>query len=158
MSLLEVVIAMAIFVIGIVGVLSLFSYALVTMHATEENMIARQLARDAMESVYGARNSAQYSWPAIRNHAAGGIFVDGATSVTDPGPDGIVNSVNSTENISSITTPDGKKRYLKEFKREVAIKSVTDADDVRQVDITITYPVGGIIRSYVVSSYISQWN
>ena len=71
MSLIEVMIAAVVLVVGLVGILSLFSYIVATMAFADEEMIARQKAREAMESIVGARNSADYSWSDMANAPSG---------------------------------------------------------------------------------------
>ena len=161
MSLLEVLIAAVVLMIGMVGVLSLFSYAVVTMNFSDEEMIARQKAREALEGVVGARNSASYSWDAV-NNAPTGIFVSGATAMTQPGSDGLVNT-NDDTGVESITLPNGKTRVLSDFRRQISISPATvgglPSSTLRVVTVTITYPRGQFgTGTYQATGYISSWN
>ncbi len=161
MSLLEVMVAAVVLMIGMVGVLSLFSYAVVTMNFSDEEMIARQKAREALEGVVGARNSASYSWDDI-NNAPAGIFVSTATTMTNPGPDGIVNT-NDDSGVESITLPNGKTRVLSDFKRQITIAPATvgglPSSTLRTITVTITYPRGQFgTGTYQAIGYISSWN
>ena len=58
-SILETMIAIAILGIGIVSVLAAFGTAVAATQYSQENLIARQKALEAMESIYTARNTQQ---------------------------------------------------------------------------------------------------
>ncbi len=55
-------------------------------------LIAREKAREAIESVHAARDTGEASWATIRNVLDGGVFLDGAQPIKDPGDDGLVNT------------------------------------------------------------------
>ena len=55
-------------------------------------LIAREKAREAVESVHSARDTGELSWSRVRNVADGGAFLNGAQDVKMPGPDGLVNT------------------------------------------------------------------
>lgn len=161
MSLLEVLVASVVLMVGLMGVLSLFAYSVATMNFSDEEMIARQKAREALEGVVGARNSADYSWDDI-NNAPTGIFASGATNLTNPGTDGIVNT-NDDSGIESITLPNGKTRTLSDFQRQISITPATvgglPSSTLRMVTVTITYPRGRFgTGTYQLTGYISSWN
>jgi len=162
MTLVEILVASVVLMIGLVGVLSMFGYLAAVMSYSDEEMIARQKAREALESVIGARNSADYSWADIANVSNGGIFKDGATAMTNVGSDGIVNTSDDT-GVETITLPNGKTRKLSEFTRQVAIAPAmlggATSTTLSTVTITITYPRGRFgTGSYSVVGYISSWN
>lgn len=78
---------------GLLSVLSLFAYSLSTLQLSQEDLIARQKAKDGMESVFGARDSSQITFEQINNLANGGIFLDDFAPIYDPpGADGIANT------------------------------------------------------------------
>ncbi len=161
MSLLEVLVASVVLMVGLMGALSLFAYSVATMNFSDEEMIARQKAREALEGVVGARNSASYSWDDI-NNAPTGIFVSGSTNMTNPGSDGIVNT-NDDSGIETITLPNGKTRALSDFTRQVSITPATvgglPSSTLRMVTVTITYPRGRFgTGTYQLTGYISSWN
>ena len=60
-TLLEVMIAVVVLVIGLVGTLSVFTYGIQAVQFAQEDIIAKQKAREALESIYGARNTYQIS-------------------------------------------------------------------------------------------------
>ena len=66
-SLLEVMISMVILTVGLVSLLGVFGLAMATTQTSQQNMIAKQLANEAYESIVTARNSSQLSWSQIQN-------------------------------------------------------------------------------------------
>jgi Tfp pilus assembly protein PilW len=161
MALLEVLVGAVVLMVGMIGVLSLFGYAVATMTSSDEQMIARQKAREAMECIVGARNSASYSWADI-NNAPTGKFVSGATTMTQPGADGLINT-GDDGGVETITLPNGKTRTLSDFTRQItiapAILGGLPSSTLRTVTVTITYPNGRSGTStYQLIGYISSWN
>src|SRR5712671_6009729 len=71
-SLLEVVISMAILTIGLVSLLGVFGIAMASTQDSQQDMIAKQLANEALESIVTARNTSQVSWSQVQNIANGG--------------------------------------------------------------------------------------
>ena len=91
-TLIETMIAIAIMGIGIVTLIAAFGTAVGATQNAQENLIARQKALEAMESIYTARNTQQIAFSQIANIASGGIFTDGATQLLSAGADGLVNT------------------------------------------------------------------
>lgn len=178
-------IAMAILTIGIVGVLAAFATALVAATNSEENLIAREKALQALESVYTARNSQQITFAQIANVSSGGIFTNGATLLLCAGPDGLVNTSDDVNCPASgpcsagpecvvlpgpdgiLGTPDDVAMSLANFTRQIEINSVLEADgvtlnpDLKQVVVTITYCGSGrwtTCNTYTVNSLISSFH
>jgi len=77
-SLIEVLISMVILTVGMVSLLGVFGLAMSTTQASQQNMIAKQLANEAYESIITARNTSQISWDEIQNASA-------CSGNTDPG-------------------------------------------------------------------------
>ena len=73
---LEVVISMAVLTVGLISLLGVFGVALAATQDTQQNMIAKQIANEALESIVTARNSSQLQWDSIQNKADGGIFLN----------------------------------------------------------------------------------
>jgi len=172
-TLLEVAIASVILMVGLVGILGLFTTALGRMASAQEELIARQKCREALESIYAARNSSQITFDQINNVSNGGIFVDGFQSLNRPGADAIIGTADDADDVADyvetpgadniLGTADDVKRPLSEFQRQIVISPVLKPDssvnqDLRQIDVTITYrtsPQG--IRTYLTSGYISRF-
>jgi prepilin-type N-terminal cleavage/methylation domain-containing protein len=98
-ALIEVMIAMVILTVGMCAVLASFGLAITATESAQEDLIARQKALDALESIYTARNSQQISFAAIQNVGAGGIFSAGPQPLLCAGPTyGIVGVSGDTSN------------------------------------------------------------
>ncbi len=168
-TLIEVLISTFVITIGLIALLGAFAVAMAATHSAKQDMVAKQLAQEAMESIVTARETANSTWDQIQNVGAGnGIFVvgfvpinkagadgiigtaddavAGAETTQDPGPDGIVG-----------TADDGVPTPLANFQRNISI-TPTATGDLRNVTITIRYSSAqGTTRTYVLSGMISQY-
>lgn len=173
MSLLEVMIAGVVLLAGMcLGVLPMISYGVITMRATDEETIAKQKAREVMESIYGARDSSQLGWDTINptsvctttgTTTTCGIFLSTAQPMYAAGADGIYGTGDdAAAGIETVSMANGQTRTLDEFKRTITIGSYTMPDgtispSLRTLEVDITYPVGGLKKTYSVYSLISQY-
>jgi len=153
-SLLEVLIAMSVLTIGLLALLGLFSIAVGAVQHAQEDLIAKQKAREVLEGIYTARNDASIGWGQIQNVSAGGIFEDGFQDMQTAGPDGIV----GTGDDGIVETINGVP--LTNFQRKIEIGPVPGNSDpnLRQVTVTIRCYTTGAPRDYAVSGYISQFH
>ena len=108
-TLIEVMIAIVVMSIGILAVIASLATAVAATESTAEDLIARQKALEAMESIYTARNSQQIPFSAVANVSNGGIFLNGAQTLKCAGPDGLVNTGDDVSCTTSAgaTCPDG---------------------------------------------------
>ena len=171
-STLEVLAAMLVVTIALTGLLSLFGYAISTMTLMQDLLIAKQKSREALESIFTARNTSQITFDMIQNVSASpGIFLDGYQSLKRPSTDGLIGTADDGA-IETLTLPgpdgvlgnvDDEVRTLTAFERQIRIDPILYADntvnpDVRRVMVSIRYntPMGGQ-ETYVVESYISRY-
>jgi prepilin-type N-terminal cleavage/methylation domain-containing protein len=169
-SLLEVMISAVLLTVGSLFVLSVFALAISANQSSQQDLIARQVASEAMESIFTARNTSQLSFAQINNVANGGIFSNGATSLLCAGPTyGIVGVAGDTSSCLSasgavcpnggvecltepgpdgiIGTPDDVILSLSNYTRTIAITQLTTGTPptviptLVQVTITINYSV-----------------
>jgi len=163
--LIELLIAMLVMVISLVGLLGLYSYTLVAVTTSQDNLIAKQKAREALESIYTARNTHQLTFSAIANVSEGGIFLDGPQSLAEPGMDGLVGTADDGEiemmelpgDDGYYGTPDDEFRPLTAFQREIIISSAGSAD-LKHIRIVVRYgTLRGLQRSFEVESYVSKY-
>ena len=180
-TIIETMIAIAIMSVGILTLIAAFASAVATTQTSQENLIARQKAMEAMESVYTARNSQQITFAQIANFPSG-IFTAGPTQLLCAGTDGLVNTTDDANCPASspcaagpecvvLPGPDGilgnsddQAMSLGNFTRQVAITNVLNPDGsvnatLKQITVTVTYtPIGSTTtRSYAVNSLISAW-
>jgi prepilin-type N-terminal cleavage/methylation domain-containing protein len=108
-TLIEVMIAIVVMTLGLLAVIASFATAVATTQSAEEDLIARQKALEAMESIYTARNSQQISFASIANVSSGGIFLNGALPLTCAGPDGLVGTADDVacKTTAGATCPSG---------------------------------------------------
>ena len=153
-SLIEVMAAMLILTAGLLPLAALFATAVQRMGATTPMLIAREKAREAIESVHAARDTGEASWATIRNTNNGGVFLTGPRAIKDPGNDGLVNTADD----GADELPDTL------FTREIAITTLNidgtpNVDpNLRQVTVTVRYRVGNAWQSYAVVTYISSYS
>ena len=168
-SLLEVMISIVLLTVGLVSLLGVFGLAMASTQGSQQDMIAKQLANEAYESIVTARNTAQINWDQIQNvgstncpisgNATCGIFVGIATSpqfqpIYNSGADGIFGTAddsNAGEETLEEPGPDGKygdaddvKIPLTGYQRAIQISPVYDVDGnivptLRSVTITMQY-------------------
>lgn len=175
-SLIEVLIAMVILTVGLVSLLSVFGLAMAATQTSQQDMIAKQLANEALESIMTARNSSQLAWDQIQNVGQGdgnGIFVTGFKDMTTAGPDSIYGTSDDTGTRQTLHDPgpdgifgNGDDVYipLVGYQRQVQFADVQDANgntipSVRGVTITVQYAAAqaGMTKTYALNSYVSQY-
>lgn len=162
-SLVEVLFAVLIVIFGVLGLAEVFTRGMIQMSSSQKDLIAKEKAAEAIESVYSARDSGVVTWDQIANEGDGGIFVDGAQTLNDPGPDGLVNTADDG-GIEMLATPgpdnilgtaDDEITLLEGYTRDVII---TDAGpNLRQVQIVVSYLIGNETRQYTVTTLIAAF-
>ena len=174
-TLIEVMISMAVLTIGLVSLLGVFGMAMAATQDSQQNMIAKQLANEALESIMTARDTAQMQWVAIQNVSDGGIFLSNMQPMYMPGGDGILGTADDVASGQYITiktpgpdgiygTSDDVSLPLNNYQRQIEIKPVTDVNGnvvptLRAVNITIQYstPRTRVAKTYVLTSFVSQY-
>jgi Tfp pilus assembly protein PilV len=153
-SLIEVLAAMFILMAGLLPLVGMFTIGVKQMTASTPMLVAREKAREAIESVHAARDTEEASWPTIRNQSDGGIFLDGAQTIKLPGADGLVN-----------TADDGAAELpAAQYRREIDISPLNfDGGgpvnpNLREVKVTVSYKVYGGWRTYVMTTYVSSYS
>jgi len=172
-STIEVLAALFVVTIALTSLLALFGYAISTMTLMQDLLIAKQKSREALESIYTARNTGLITFDMIQNVSASpGIFLDGYQPLERPQGDGLIGTADDADVEELIlpgpdgdltTTGDNEVRVLSTFARQIQIDPILFADstvnpDVRKVLVSIRYntPMGGQ-DTYVVESYISRY-
>jgi prepilin-type N-terminal cleavage/methylation domain-containing protein len=186
-SLLEVVISMAILTVGLVSLLGVFGLAMASTQTSQQDMIAKQLANEAMESIVTARNTSQLGWDDIQNSGSTncpnsgvspcGLFMNGANpiyqTVTTGTGAGIVGATNHAAGVQTLTEPGPDGIYgtaddvlipLTGYQRTILISPVVDPNgnvvsSLRGINISVQYSItqARLPKTYVLSSFISQY-
>jgi prepilin-type N-terminal cleavage/methylation domain-containing protein len=182
-TMIETMVAIAIMSVGLLALLAAFATAITATQNSQENLIARQKAVQAMESIYTARNTQQVSFAQIANTSSGGMFVTGAVQMKCAGPDGLVNTTDDVNCPASGPCPAGPEcivlpgpdgvlgtaddigMSLANFTRQIQISNVLEADGVtfnptlKQITVTVSYSSAGstVPRTYAVNGLISAF-
>ena len=169
---------MFVLTVGLVSMLGVFATAMAATQTAQQDMIAKQLAQQAMETIYTARETANITWDQIQNIGGAGspgIFRTGLQPIKRVGTDGIMDTIND----GSSLRPDydlagaGRDRSdccgataaattsscgLSNYQRSIAIANTPSAD-LRSITITIQYttPRNRFPKTYVLSGFISQY-
>jgi type II secretory pathway pseudopilin PulG len=185
-SLLETMFGMIILAIGMLATLATIAYAVGATQTSQEDMLARQLASEAMESIFNARNTSQLGFAAINNTGVGaGIFIPNAQAPKCAGPDGIIGTADDVacttasgaecpnagiECLSEpgpdgiVGTADDVIISLENFTRTITITPLleggTTVPTLVLVTITINYtvPNHGGTKTYVLEEEISSYH
>jgi prepilin-type N-terminal cleavage/methylation domain-containing protein len=185
-TLIEVMISMVVLTIGLLGVLAVFGVAVSANQSSQQDMIARQLASETMESIFTARNTSQLAWSQIQNVSNGGIFVNNAQPIMCAGPDGLLGTSDDTTCLTAsgavcpnsgvecltepgpdgiVGTADDVILSLSNYTRTIAISPLYDSANnliptLESVTITITYtvPTSSLVKTYVLNEYISSYH
>jgi prepilin-type N-terminal cleavage/methylation domain-containing protein len=180
-SLLEVMISMSILTVGLVSLLGVFGLAMAATQSSQQDMIAKQLADEALESIVTARNTSQLGWDDIQNQGSScssgsgtcGLFMIGSQPIYGAGADGIFGTADdSASGLQYLNEPGPDGIYgtsddvqipLTSFQRTILITPVTSGGVVsgtlRAVNITVQYQTAqtNLTKTYTLSSLISQY-
>lgn len=175
-SLIEVIVSTGILTAGLLSMAAVFTIGMHHAAGSSPAIIAREKAREAVESIHSARDTGDLSFAKINNVANAGVFLDGAQSLKTPGLDGLVNTIDDGGGTGAIETlrmpgPDGKLNTsddivtpLTNYTREIQITNLMlDNDPVkvnpnlRQIKVIVKYKVDGAWRSYTLLTYISSF-
>lgn len=170
-GLVEVLLSMILLTVSLVGLLTLYTQSLVTMDFSQEDLIVKQKAREALESIYTARNTQQISFDMIQNASNGGILLDGPQELRDPGGDGLVGTADDgAVEVMLFPGPDGDLgtaddvlEPLNRFRREIQVDPIAIGNDstnpdLKRIRIILTYTtLRGSSRTFEVESFISRF-
>jgi prepilin-type N-terminal cleavage/methylation domain-containing protein len=168
-TLIEALVAMMVLTVGLLGLAQSFYVGMRHMSTSTANLIAREKAREAVESVHTARDTRTITWDQIRNVSNGGVFLDGAQSLQNAGDDGLVNTAD--DGAAGIETmrdpgPDGLLGDADDvltpmvgFTRRIQIIELSPVDpDLRELRVTITFQVGSQTGSYTLRTFVSAFS
>lgn len=168
-SLIETVIAMGVLATGLLSMAAVFSLGLNHLAGSTASLIAREKAREAVESVHAARDTRVITWAQIGNTSRGGVFLEGAQPLRTAGVDGLVNTADdgaveealSVGDDNVLGTADDVRTPLSTYTRQIEIADITNAAgtvnaNLRELRVTINYRAGGSQRTYVLTTYISS--
>jgi hypothetical protein len=177
-SFVEVVVALSILMVGLFALAQVFFMGLSIASTSTPNLVAREKAREAIESVHTARDTHTILWAQIRNEngpqncpqgttgVGGGVFLNDENDLEAPGPDGLVGT-DDDEGQELSPGPDGllgtgDEVPLVGYTREIEICDVDGNTDLRQIVVTIRYEgsqsFGARRREYRLITFISRFS
>ena len=169
-SYVDVMIALVILMVGILALLSGISGSILQSKGHEQQLLAKQVATSTMESIMSVKetDSTRLGWNAIGNVGSNpdangvnqGIFLVGMQPVyLNAGPDEVIG------------TADDNGTQVAGLQRQIVITDVCDPDRpsynctppgtslvrVRSVVVTVTYPLGAILRQEVLTTVLTDY-
>jgi type II secretory pathway pseudopilin PulG len=167
-SLIETIIAMGILATGLLSLAAVFASGLSNLASSSANLVAREKAREAIESVHTARDTRIIQWAQIRNVSQGGVFQDGPQPLRTAGADGLVNTADDTGMETSLGpgpdnrlgTADDVRTPMTTYTREIRISDIITNGvanpNLRQLQVLVTYTVGRNRRTYTLTTFVSS--
>src|SRR5437762_993623 len=167
-SLLEMVVAMVIVTIGLLGVASAISYALAATNRGRSITNSKLLVVSILEQMETLRDTGQLHFNEISNSQVVGSPFTGFSSgfqpvSTIPGPDGIFGTADD------LISPGPDRVYgtaddvtdpslaVPGVTREILITTLPDNDYLKKIQVTLRYsPNGGETRELVCSGYLND--
>jgi prepilin-type N-terminal cleavage/methylation domain-containing protein len=176
-SLIETMIAMAILATGLLSMAGVFVMGLTQLSGSSASLIAREKAREAVESVHTARDTKTIAWCEIRNlgavtgcaDGAVGAFLPGVQPLRTAGEDGLINTGDAGEEPEEslgpgpdniLGTADDTRTPMTNYTRQITITDLfrpngTLNETLRELTVTIGFTVGRSQRTYTLRTYIS---
>ena len=177
-SLIELLIAMTVLTAGMLSLAGVLALGLYRASGSTAALIAREKAREAVESVHTARDAGTLAWNSVFNEddSEDGVFLDDEQDLLTPGEDGLVNTADDggeNKDFETIRMPgkdgalgtnDDVIMPLKEFKRTIKIVPVKldggndPNQNLREITVTVKYKVQNAWRTYTLKTYVSSFS
>jgi prepilin-type N-terminal cleavage/methylation domain-containing protein len=167
-SLLELVIAMVILTIGLLGMASAIGYALMASNSGRGVTNSKMLIVSILEQMETLRDTGQLHFNEISNSQVLGSTFTGFPSTfqpvsTKPGPDGVFGTADDLVSAG----PDNTYGTADDFTdpslarpgvtRQILISTLPDNDYLKKIQVTLRYsPNGGETRELVCSGYLND--
>jgi prepilin-type N-terminal cleavage/methylation domain-containing protein len=171
-SLIEVMVAMLVMTVGLMSLVGVAAVGVQRVGQSSPMLIAREKAREAIESVHTARDTGQLTWQRIQNAGSGGVFLAGAQNLKVAGADGLVNTADDgaietirTAGVDNILmNSDDTITTLYDYTREIAITPLNfDGTGVlnpnlRQIQVVVRFKSNSTWNTYTITTYISSFS
>jgi hypothetical protein len=158
---------------GLLSLVGVFAMGAQRIGSSTPMLIAREKAREAVESVHAARDTGELAWGTVLNAPAPGVFLTGPQPLKMPGNDGLVNTADdgAIETLRKpgpdglLNTADDEVVQLSQslYTREIAIAplnldgTATVNPNLRQVTVTVRYLADNVWKQYVLVTYVSSY-
>ena len=179
-TLLEVALASLVLTTGLLASALTMIVGVSSTYKSQQRLIAKQKARETLESVFTARNTQHITYNQIRNVSdptvysppVAGIFLDGWQPIKSTGHDGIVNTADDVDPIETITlagpdgivgTSDDVTVQLTDYQRRITIANILLPDgnpdpDIRRLTVEVRYRVRGNWETVAFISRVSRFS
>jgi hypothetical protein len=165
----EALVGLSILALGLIGIAAAFAQGMRSLAGSNYDILAREKAVEAIETVFSSRDTKIIAWAKIRNVQGetghdGGVFLAGQHPLTIAGDDGLVNTEDDSEEIEAIIQPgadqelgtgDDIAQPLEGFTRQIEIRELSPT--LRLLKVTVRYRVGTEARDYEIVTYISSY-
>ena len=179
-SYLDVLVAITILSVGILGLTGAVLYGLTRSYESEQKLFAKQIAQSTVESIFVARDIRRTTgvagWLQVGNvgnnpdpttNQPSGIFVNNWHPIReDAGPDGVIgtsdDSCLGTSPCPSPGNPSNASRVIPGYQRRIQIIDVADPERPneairrRQITVTVRYQIGNLTREEVIRTMITD--
>jgi prepilin-type N-terminal cleavage/methylation domain-containing protein len=167
-TLMEVMVSMVLISVGAMALAGAVALGARRLTGSQDQLLASQRAAEAAETVFKARDNRVLTWAQIRNVAGGsgtdgGIFLDGARDLREPGADGLANTADDGA-LAEVVKPgpdgllgtaDDERTPLFGFTREIEIRDL--GPSLRQLRVIVRYRTPSGQAQYVLTTYLSQY-
>jgi type II secretory pathway pseudopilin PulG len=180
-SYIDVMIAIVILMVGVLGLVSALLANLVRSYESEKLIMAKQLALSTVESIISAkelkRDGVVDGWLSIRNviepapvGEVNGIFLTGMNPVReDMGWDGVAGTVDDACVATGPCEVDGRttneSEIIRGFEREIIIEDLLDPErpppnpiSRRTITVNVRYAVNQAVRTQSVSTILTNYD
>jgi prepilin-type N-terminal cleavage/methylation domain-containing protein len=169
-TLLECMVAMAVLSFGILSLATIFTQGLKNSYQAQIQFIAQQKTREAMETIFTARDTKVLTWAQIQNVSQGGVFNDGPQNLCDPGLDGLFGTADDNCGLpDTVVTGPGSDKIFGTgddqvlplnpwMKRTITFTPDPNIPNLNQITVTVSWIYEGQAGSISVNSYISNYS
>ena len=172
-TMLEAIMSIVILSFGVLSLAAVYAEGIFYAGLSQYDYVAEKKAEQAVEAMFTARDIKALNWAALQNVSTGGVFTDGPQPILVPGADGLVGTQTDLGGAHEFiilgpgpdgifgTSDDQKVDLNPWMTRTITITPVVipglSEPNLRQVNVTITYQVGRLTRTYTLVSYISAF-
>jgi prepilin-type N-terminal cleavage/methylation domain-containing protein len=169
-TLLECMVAMAVLSFGILSLVSVFTQGMKNSYEAQIQFIAQQKAREAMETIFTARDTKVLTWAQIQNVSQGGVFSDGPQQLCSPGPDGLFGTADDNCALPDTIivgpgadkvfgTADDQALPLNPWMtRTIVFTPDSKIANLNHITVTISWTYEGRTGSISINSFISNYS
>jgi type II secretory pathway pseudopilin PulG len=169
-SYLDVMVAVAVLLVGIMALLGAMTGAITATTRNENQLVAKQFATATLEAIFTARDVNRdntFGWDRIGNvgdsDIPGGVFLTGRRPIwPTPGADGILGTGDDDDGANG---PDGTPNTsddiqpVEGFEREIIIANVGNSPPytMRRIEVAISYWSGSSRHREVITTFVANY-